>query len=246
MSPSATVGPGGGLVGPGGGQVGPAASAASAPNACSDIDQLYELSWRFLEHDITFPSTLWSVAEIAAYYNERQNRFNRDTKLMLAHQPVAAVAGTYQYDLPQDWIATLRATWRDTATGIITPMTRSGRFQAQHGMGSAQNRPSNPTLIDDHSAGLPHAEIFPTPTADGSIELLYACTLEEMHFGIDGADPDIWNFPCDFVPFIMYGVISDMLSKDGAGQDLARAKYAEERYDEGVMLAALLLEGFLS
>lgn len=213
--------------------------------AITDIDQLDEVSWRLVENDPTFPSGLWTVAEIAAAFNDRQNRFNRDTKLLLAHQPIAATSGTAQYTLPDDWIATQRVTWTDTPTGRTTPMDRSDRYAAQHGIApSGVGAPSRPTTYDDHSGGTLTVEVFPTPATDGTLGLLYASTLSELHF--DSGTPDLFDTPDEFVPYITYGVLADLLMKDGRGQNRQLAAYCESRYTEGVALAALLLAGFLS
>lgn len=215
--------------------------------AITDADQLAEVQWRVLEVSSSFPSGLWSVSEIADYFNQRQNRFNRDTKLLLAHQPIATVNGTYSYPLPQDWIATQRMTFtpynaQGAPSGATNPMKRSDRFAANRGIAlGGGTPPGGPVVYDDVSAGTLTLEVFPTPTTAGSIDLLYACTLEALGFG---NPPDIFDIPDDFVPFITYGVLADMLSKDGRGQDLARAEYCEGRFEEGVALAAILLEGF--
>lgn len=209
----------------------------------TDADQLIEVTWRTIE-DTVFSSGLWTLAEVAGYYNQRQNRFNRDAKLLLAHQPIAAVAGVASYGLPQDWIATQRATWTPKTAvvggvtyGSTTPLTRSDRFAAQMGI-AVGNAPLVPILLDDQSGGLGVCEIYPTPLTDGDIGLLYASILELLNF--NPAVPDLFDVPDEFVPYVTYGVLADMLGKDGRGQDLARAAYCEMRYQEGVALATLL------
>ena len=54
----------------------------------------------------------------------------------------------------------------------------------------------------------------------------------------------LFNIPDDFVPYIKYGVYADMLGKTGRGQDLLRARYSEQRFQEGVVLTKALLEGW--
>ena len=208
--------------------------------AVLDTDQFTEVQNKLLE-DAAFLSGLWTVAEVQALFNQRENRFNRDTKLMLAVEDVPVPAGTVQVVLPPDWIATQRAAWNDKA-GNFTPVERSSRFAAAMGIGTI-GAPIIPTLIDDNQGGTLTAELFPVPTADGILQLLYASTLEPMF--TDPLNPDIFDIPDDFVPYVCYGVLADLLGKEGRGRDLERAKYCEERYEEGVALAAILLGGFL-
>ncbi len=209
--------------------------------AVTDGDALTEVQGKLLE-DATFTSGLWTLAEVYAYFNERQNRFNRDTLLMLAHEDTAVPAATVNVALPPDWIATQRASWKDVATGIFTPLDRSSRYAALMGI-STNALPTKPLLLDDDAGGTLSAELFPIPAADGILRLLYACVLEPLNF--DAVNPDIFDVPDDFLPYIMYGVLADMLSKDGRGRDLFRANYCEGRYGEGVAIAAILLGGYL-
>lgn len=206
----------------------------------TDADQLVEVQWRTVE-DAALTSGLWTLAEVAGYFNQRQNRFNRDTFLILAEMPgIVATNGVATYDLPDDWIATQRVTWR-TAAGVISVVDRTDHLAMDLLIG-ASGGPSKPIAYDDHVAGSRRLLLGPTPTADGSIGLLYACVLELLNF--NPAIPDIFDIPDDFIPYVMYGVLEDMLSKDGRGRDLSRAAYCRARYDEGVALAGLFLAGF--
>ncbi len=209
--------------------------------AITDADQLVEVRWRLIE-DAALSSTLWTLPEIAALFNQRQDRFNRDTFFLLAHQPIAAVAGTEDYDLPEDWIATERVTWR-TLAGAISALTPVDRFGMSN-LFSPGNLPPRPIAYDDQSAGIEVLEIGPVPAADGTLEVLYVSTLELLNF--DPLAPDIFDLPDDFIPYITYGVLSDLLSKEGNGRDLPRSAYCQSRYEEGVAVAALFLLGFLT
>lgn len=211
--------------------------------AITDADVLVEVQWRLLE-DAALTSGLWTLTEIAALFNQRQNRFNRDTKLMLAQAaiPVAAAAPTAAY--PQDWIATARASWKDTASGVATPVDQSDLFAAQMGLPSAAGAaPLVPVIMDENVGGTLTTNLFPPPVGDGTLNLLYASTLELLNF--NPAAPDIFDVPDEFVPYLVYGVLEDLLSKEGRGQDLARAAYCRERYDEGVLVCAIMQAGFL-
>lgn len=208
--------------------------------AVTDADQLAEVAWRLLD-DTLMSSGLWTIPEITGYFNQRLNRFNKATKLVFAHQPIAGVNGTATYDLPQDWIQTVRVTWEDP-DGNITPITPSDRLAASRGYMSS-GAPTIPTTYDDQSAGTLKLQLFPTPVTNGTIDLLYVCTLEPLSFDPD--NPEIFDTPDDFVPYVTYGVLADMLSKDGSGQDLERAKYCEQRFIEGITISQILLDGYL-
>ncbi|HET9258259.1 MAG TPA: hypothetical protein VFO16_24100 [Pseudonocardiaceae bacterium] len=211
--------------------------------AVTDIDQLVDLAWRLVETDQSFTSGLWTLEEIRHTYTDRLNRFNRDTKVMLTRVRIPATANQQLYALPADWLATLRAAWIDTPTNRSSPLTRSDRWAAERGF-PASVTPTRPILIDDHSApGTLNCELFPAPITDGILALLYASTFTPLAFDDDA--PDALGIPDEFVPFVTYGVMADLLSKDGRGQNLALAAYCEQRYLDGVRIAGWLLEGLL-
>jgi len=73
----------------------------------------------------------------------------------------------------------------------------------------------------------------------GSVEILYASVgAELLNSSIKFSVPD------EFVPAIKWGAISDMLAKPGRAFDPERSKYAEQRYQEGVVAARLLVRGW--
>lgn len=203
--------------------------------AVTDADQFQEVQGKLLE-DASFSSGLWTLQEVYDRFNERQNRFNRDTLMMLAVEDLTVTSGSVQATLPPDWIATQRASWKGS-NGVFTPVERSTRFAAMMGI-AAGATPTRPMLMDDNCGGTLTAELFPVPTEDGLFRLVYASTLEILNFSGAG---DIFDIPDDFVPYVCYGVLADLLSKEGRGRDLARGGYCEMRYQEGVLLAALLL-----
>jgi hypothetical protein len=206
----------------------------------TDADVLAEIQWRLIE-DATFSAGLWTLGEVAALVQQRQDRFNRETFLLLAHEFLAAVAGTPGYDLPDDWIATQRVSWKSTVTGVYTPLSRIDRFGRRSFL-LGTNAPTKPIGYDDTSAGPRRVEVSPTPQTDGQLHVLYASTLELLNF--NPIAPDILDLPDDFVPYVVYGTLADLLSKEGEGRDLARAAYCNARFDEGVAIAAFFLGGF--
>ena len=208
----------------------------------TDQDQLTEIQLRVLEPNdsgATFPSGLWTPTEILSYFNQRQNRFNKETGLLLAIADVPTVAGQTRYTdgLPvEDWIATQRVVYFDS-TGLATPMA----IVDSRVMDSlpAGRLPTRPTWFDESTPPLLAFDVAPTaPDALGHFELLYISILEVL-----GGAGDLFDVPDDFVPYITYGVLADMFSKISRVQNLELAAYFESRFDEGVKLAGYLLEG---
>ncbi|PYQ25568.1 MAG: hypothetical protein DMF56_27190 [Acidobacteria bacterium] len=207
----------------------------------TDADVLADLEWRHTE-DATFSSGLWTLPEIANYLTERQNRFNAAMGLVFARGTIVVDANS-KAALPADWIATRRVSWQPSSgslAGRAFSVNRGDRFTdyAVHQAGATQ-----PLSYDDHSGGTRVLELLPPSFASsGNIDLLYVSTLTAL--ALNPATPVAFSVPVDFVPYLVYGVMADMLGKAGRGQDLERARYCAARWEEGLALAALLLEGF--
>lgn len=207
----------------------------------TDLDQLSEIQLRVLEPDdsgATWPSNLWTRTEVLDYYNQRINRFNRDTRMLLAFASVPTVANQVRYTdgLPQDWIVTQRARYM-SATGVRTPLHKADGFSIDHA--PSGRTPSLPLIFDEATPPLLAFDLYPAaPDSLGYVELLYASLCETL----DGTGMTI-DIPNDFVPYCTYGVLADMFSKDGPARNLAMAQYFEGRFAEGMALAEILLEG---
>lgn len=204
-----------------------------------DTDLLAEIQLT-LQEDTTFSNGLWSLTEVLAYFNQRQYRFLSETKILASTAFVPWVAGSPQMPLPTDWIATITASWHDFATGLWTPLPPSSFFETDH-MGSPE---------DGATLAMPQAfreldttdnlviGLTPIPLSAGEMELIYVALSQIL----DGTGQQ-FDIPDDWVPYLKYGVYADMLGKQGRGQDLLRAKYCDQRYQEGIALAQALLDG---
>lgn len=205
--------------------------------ALTDADVLADLQWRHTE-DASFSSGLWTLAEVANYLTERQNAFNRSTGFVLARALAVAVDANSKATLPADWVSTHRVTYR-SAAGRTFAVPRSDRFSDYMlSIGAT----IAPLAHDDHSGGTRVLELLPPLFPSGTLDLLYVSTLQAL--ALNPLAPITFSVPFDFVPYIVYGAMSDMLAKSGRGQDLERARYCEQRFAEGIAVATLLQEGF--
>jgi hypothetical protein len=81
-------------------------------------------------------------------------------------------------------------------------------------------------------------QLAPAPTGAGTLSLYYISVGNTL----DGTG-EIFNTPDEFVPFLKYGVLADMLMKLGRVQDGVRAGYCENRFQEGIELAKSWISG---
>ena len=205
--------------------------------AVTDQDQLTEVQLRLIE-DSTFSSGLWSTTEVLGYFSRRQSQFLAQTGIVAAIARLDWIPGQPDHDLPEDWLATRLARWHDTLSGTATPLPQSDVFELDHLDQQNTLTPGLPEAIRDSDLETRRVTLAPPPANPGYVELLYIAVGELL----DGSGI-FFTVPDAFVPYLTYGVLADMLSKDGRGQDLLRARYCAQRYDEGTALAQSLLDG---
>lgn len=211
--------------------------------AVTDQDQLTEIQLALIE-DASFSSGLWTTAEVLRYFNQRQYRFLKETRIIAAQAVVdLPIAGLGVGTLPEDWIATLMAQWHTLGSSTYTILPATDRFELDHlsqadATSGATGTPQG--YRDGDTVDTLTVVVGPAPVANGEIEILYV-SLSDL---LDGTGI-LFNIPDDWIPYLKYGVLADMLAKEGRGQDLLRARYAERRYQEGVALAQALLQGWV-
>ena len=208
----------------------------------TDQDTLGEIQLHLIEPNdggLTWPSELWTAAEVLAYANQRQHRFLKETALLNSQLPIVVAAGQSLVDLPDVWIATARVSWKNGTTGEIVSLARGSVWEsdlAQPTWGTVTaDRPL--TFSDVEPPETLHGFLMPAPTVAGELSILCVALA-----GILDGLGEIWTVPYEFVPSIKYGILADMLNKVGRALWATKARYCELRYQEGVMAAKLLME----
>lgn len=204
----------------------------------TDADVLTELATGVLE-DPAYTSGLWSLLEILTYFNQRQQRFLKATRVTAATAIVPWVPGQPEHDLPPDWIDTICARWHSLVDDTWVPIPQSDSFELDHLTPDTALTVHAPQGFRASDLETLRIVLGPPPTAPGELELVYVA----LAVALDGSGIAL-EVPDALGPYLKYGVWADMLSKEGRGQDLLRARYCEQRFEEGIALAAALLDGW--
>lgn len=124
------------------------------------------------------------------------------------------------------------------AIGQIRCLTEVDTWELDNGM---RNWPTDRDVpIAWWETTLPQQQIglAKTPSNNGTIGLLYVALAQALTgAGVAFAVPDDWT------PYIMYGTLAELLSSDGPAFDPVRAGYCNQRYQEGIELARIVLGG---
>lgn len=208
--------------------------------AFKDIDILQQIQFTVIEppdNGLNWPSGLWTHDEVVQYLDQRQNMFLKDTHFQFGIANIAATSGTGTYDLPDDWINTIRVLWI-AEDGSTKELPRSDTWEADNGIPTWSYINGTPLLFYD--GGKPITlRLMPAPDEDGTIQVHYV-----PYSALLTGDGELMTLPGEFVGPIKYGALSDMFSKVGRAQDPVRAKYCEDRYQLGLEVARLLVEGY--
>lgn len=188
----------------------------------------------------TWPSGMWTQAEVVGYINDRMRRFLKETGLTQNIAFNSTIANQNIFDLPQDTIDTRRVAWTSGPdTDDFIELARVDPWELDH---MVDDWPTNeaPAPQSYTEALLPtlQVQVNPTPTDMGMVEV-HTVALGPY---ADGTGLPV-GVPDEYVPFICWGVKADMLNKSGEANDPARAAYAEERYQEGIELGKILISG---
>jgi hypothetical protein len=221
---------------------------AQAQWSVTDQEMMTTAVYRLLENGnadaapVTFLTDMYTPQQLLNALNNRQRQFLKDTTCILTRVTQDSTPQVPRYALPGDSIVTRRVCWQkaplDTTVYPKYSLFRTDTYALDSGMPSWSYDFSDPTVF--HESALPtlELEIINAPIDVGTITLMYVA-LSTM---LDGSGVKL-TVPDEFAPGILYGALADMLKADGAGKDLSRAAYCEQRYEMNVQMARLLMEG---
>jgi hypothetical protein len=212
--------------------------------AVLDTEFLNDLQWLLVEPQdggVTWPSGLWTVAEVLASINRVQSEFLRRTEITAAWEITPnQVAGDPIITVPQDYILALELIFQGPTTA--KPLTRSDEWELDRAIPTWETTTAEPIVYGDGIADdILDLVIAPTPNVDSRLYLLYvACGAPISNDGLTE-----FTVPDEAVVTILWGVLADLLDKVGRGEDLERARYCHQRFEEGVLIWILSLQGVL-
>ena len=187
----------------------------------------------------TWPSAIWSQPEVIGYLNDVQRDFLSRTGITRAIAHFTGLANIAVYDLPANTIDLRRLAWREGASGTgYVELARADTWEMDNGQGAWTTQAASvPSLyLTDQQPSLT-VRVQPPPGDVGEAEMTLTTLGTDVGLGIALSVPDDWT------PYLWFGVMAKMLSKDGEANDPDRAGYCSARYEEGVSLARLMVEG---
>lgn len=184
----------------------------------------------------TWPSGMWTLAEVLGYLNQRQDRWLAATALLWTQTTTAVVANQAQQDAPTDWAATVFLAFCNLA-GCFRELPQVDTLEldlAHVGWPlTSSDHPYGYYAIDGVTRSV---YLAPIPSAFViQLEWYYVAlgtTLTQAGVAL--------SVPDEFVATIKYGALAEMFSKVGPAANPTLAQACEERWTEGVELGMLM------
>ena len=191
-------------------------------------DFLTKVALDLHEEDNTFPSELWTVDEMMGYIEHAQRDFYRQTGIAKVDL-TAAVNGGRQilFTKPSNMMDIDRISLNKRRLRRVT----SWDLQREDPKWRAHPNGKTRYYHEDHLASVLEFEFDRVPVQGGSYRI------------IGDLLPTTSSLEVVWEPYIRWEVLSLALAKDGDNQDMARSRYAHQRYLMGVSLARRLTMG---
>jgi hypothetical protein len=198
---------------------------------------LSEIQRHLLEPTIDSGVTwqLWSEAEVRGCLMERVCGFLLATGITRERISVPVPVGALVVDLPQEIIEIRRVQYR-TGSSLVTLLRTDEMQLDNYTIGWDSSSPGSPTAYVENP--LPTLQVkldVPSGNIDGSLEMIVVKRPATL------AGCTAFPIPSMFVPYIKWGILADLLRKEGEANDPERSTYCEKRYAEGIDLARALL-----
>lgn len=184
----------------------------------------------------TWPSGMWTQAEVLGYLNQRQDRFLAATGLLWTVLESAITLNQAAQANPADWIATVFMAYKSGA-GLYRELPRLDALELDYALptwpGASSAAPRGYYEVDGSTLT---TYVVPIPTDAGSaLERYYVAMGTALTAG--GVN---FSVPDEFVPTLKYGALADLFSKVGQAANPVLAQASEARWQEGVELGALM------
>lgn len=186
----------------------------------------------------TYPSGLWTPDEVVACANQRQGELLKKCGIVVAQAALPVVAGQSRVTLPEDWQRTTRVVWAG-ADGRVRALGRDDTWSADTGLSTWGTATGMPLVYMDEEAPTLTIQIAPAPDVAGTLTVFYL----PLGAPLDRSGVEL-TVPDELAAGLKYGILADLLRKDGRGRDVGRAAYAELRFGLEADLARLILRGW--
>lgn len=213
-------------------------STAILASTVTDRDLIQESLYHLMEIPITNWASAWpgtemfSLGEMADLLSRSCDSLIFETGMTVVEDSYFMVGGQARVTLPETTIYIRRLSAKEDGGTFIRPLWRIDRHQAQTTSRSAiVPEQKFPRAYSLEYSPLLSFDLWPTPITQGT---LYSLVCESMGALDPATAATIFQVPNDAAHLIKYGMMADILSKDGLSTAVQFAQYCTERWKRGV------------
>lgn len=177
-------------------------------------------------------SEQFTLADLTRALNRRRNQFIADTGCVVTRTTGIATNPNSNHVFLDDDVVAVRRLAFVSAPGTVYPLMPTDILSQRNYDSSQLFTPGVPYSYSSASARPTELVLTPFPEP-GTLDLVAI----QSGADLNPATGVALGIPDDFAPFVKWGVMADLLSKDGPARDAVRAGYCERRYQLGVLLA---------
>lgn len=210
--------------------------------AATDQDVCQALQYRLMEpitSDFTLPwagTEQFTYSDISSAIEKRRDQFLLATgQIVSIPSLVPVTSGNGRIALSDSFIDVRRVAWKTpentfTNLWLVDEYTLNRRLV---GWNRNSGTPQSYSLVTSPET---HLQLAPVPNDTGNLHLLVVQSGAAIDFV---ASPILGVFE-DFVAYVQWGALAELLSRDGPAKDELRSAYCEQRFKEGIELAKIM------
>lgn len=181
-------------------------------------------------------TTQFTINDILDAMNARRNEMIQKSFCRIAQlTPIPAPANNQRFFLPDNVLEVIRVRFIP-ADSEASPITlwrddelAQNMFEPQH-VQQANSNPLNYGVIASPQLAV---QVDVAPAAPGTWDVIALVSGAQLNAG---QVPALVGIPDDFTPFLVWGCLQDLLSSESEATDEIRARFAMQRYMDGLKL----------
>lgn len=177
-------------------------------------------------------SELYKLDSILKYIDKRVDYFLNYTGLNVGLDTYPVLNNENRIEIANNLLDILRVAFKDDS-GIYTELQLEDEESLRYFDSNIFSNPNTPKYYTRLEESNNVVKLYPYPNVNGDLELV---TIQGRDKSILATINDLLLIPINLIPYIKWGVLADMLSQDGIGQDLSRAAYCLQRWNEGLIV----------
>lgn len=181
-----------------------------------------------------YPSGLYTEEEVQARLSYRFNEFAKRTGCLgSTSNHLTSTSGQRDYSLDNNAVDILHVAYTN-GSGVRVSIPPGDTQQVDYLYGDGETSVAVPFIHTIELGDENTISLIPPPNASSrAIHLIYTRRPDNLATTPSGA---AFDFPDDLTPFVKYGALADLFTKEGEVYDPERAEVCQQIYELGIQI----------